>query len=121
MSAIQFLANRLPEQQKEHGMSERIGNLIRRLRKEKGLTQRKLAELIGTIFTYMSKLETGCMGTTPTIKTLVAIADALKVDHDWLLTECGRPPERLKKSIAENPEFFQRIGKLRGRQLDNVL
>ena len=102
-------------------MSQQIWKLIRKLRQDKGLTQRKFGELIGMDFTYLSKMENDRLGTTPSAETLVTMADVLDIDRDWLLTECGRPPERLTKSISENPEFFQRIGKLRGRQLESVL
>lgn len=54
-------------------------------------------------------------------ETLVTIADVLDVDRNWLLTKCGRPPERMTRSICENPEFFQQIGSLPGRQLESVL
>ena len=77
--------------------------------------------MIGMNFTYLSKMENDRLGTTPSTETLVGMAEALKVDRDWLLTECGRLPERLTRSISENPEFFQRIGKLHGRQLEAAL
>ena len=102
-------------------MSKQIGHLIRDLRKQKGLTQRQFAEQVGMNHTYLSKIENGRVDTTPSVHTLVAMADVLSIDRDWLLTQCGRPPERIPESIAENPEFFQRLGKLSGQQLDGLL
>lgn len=102
-------------------MSNRVGNLIRKLREERGITQRRLAEAIGSNYTYLSKIENGRLDHTPNSKTLVAIADALGIDRDWLLTECGRPPEKLSQSIASHAEFFRRLGQLRGKQLDSAL
>lgn len=102
-------------------MSGRVGNLIRKLREERGITQRKLAEAIGSNYTYLSKIENGRLDHTPNSKTLVAIADALAIDRDWLLTECGRPPERLTQSIASHADFFRRLGQLRGKQIDAAL
>lgn len=102
-------------------MSNRVGNLIRKLREERGITQRKLAEAIGSNYTYLSKIENGRLDHTPNSKTLVAIADALDIDRDWLLTECGRPPEKLAQSIASHADFFRRLGQLRGKQLDAAL
>ena len=102
-------------------MSERVGKLITELRKERGLTQRKVAELIGMNYTYLSKMENGRLGTTPASETLIKLADALCVDPDWLLTQCGRPPQKMVRQIARNPEFFERLGKLPGKNLDAVL
>lgn len=102
-------------------MSNRVGNLIRKLREERGITQRRLAEATGANYTYLSKIENGRLNHTPSSKTLIAIADALEVDRDWLLTECGRPPEKLTQSIASHAEFFRRLSRLRGRQLDAAL
>lgn len=102
-------------------MSKKVGNLIRKLREERGVTQRKLAESIGSNYTYLSKIENGRLDHTPNSKTLIAIADALDIDRDWLLTECGRPPEKLTQSIASHADFFRRLGQLRGKQLDAAL
>ncbi|GIX04978.1 MAG: hypothetical protein KatS3mg114_0847 [Planctomycetaceae bacterium] len=102
-------------------MNNKVGNLIRKLREERGVTQRKLAEAIGSNYTYLSKIENGRLDHTPNAKTLVAIADALEIDRDWLLTECGRPPEKLTQSIAGHADFFRRLGQLRGKQLDSAL
>ena len=102
-------------------MSNRVGNLIRKLREERGMTQRRLAEATGANYTYLSKIENGRLDHTPSSKTLVAIADALGIDWDWLLTEYGRPPEKLTQPIASHAEFFRRLGQLRGKQLDAAL
>ncbi len=102
-------------------MGNRVGNLIRRLREERSVTQRQLAEEIGSNYTYLSKVENGRLDHTPSSKTLIAIADALDIDRDWLLTECGRPPEKLAQSIAGHADFFRRLGQLRGKQLDAAL
>lgn len=102
-------------------MSNRVGNLIRKLREERGITQRRLAEATGANYTYLSKIENGRLDHTPSSKTLIAIADALGIDRDWLLTECGRPPEKLTQAIASHAEFFRRLGQMRGKQLDAAL
>jgi len=93
-----------------------IGRLIGGLRVDRGLTQRKLAELVGTNHTYLSKIENGRLGTVPGAGLLTALADVLEVDRDWLLTQCGRPPEGMAEAIEAHPEFFQGLGdRLAGR------
>jgi len=96
-----------------------IGRLLKGLRQQRGLTQQRLADLVDTNHTYLSKLENGRLGTIPSTWLLAAFADVLKVDRDWLLTRCGRPPERLAESIAANPGFFQRLGSVAGGALDD--
>ena len=88
-----------------------IGRLIGDLRVDRRLTQRKLAELAGTNHTYLSKIENGRLGTLPSAAMLIALADVLEVDRDWLLTRCGRPPEGLAEAIDADPDFFQRLAR----------
>ena len=88
----------------------KIGRLIVDLRVDRGLTQRKLAELAGTNHTYLSKIENGRLGTGPSARLLIALADVLDVDRDWLLTRCGRPPEGMADAIETHPDFFQGLG-----------
>ena len=87
-----------------------IGRLIGGLRVDRGLTQRKLAELAGTNHTYLSKIENGRLGTLPSAGMLVSLADVLEVDRDWLLTRCGRPPEGMTEAIESHPDFFRGLG-----------
>ena len=94
-----------------------IGRLIGGLRVDRGLTQRKLAELARTNHTYLSKIENGRLGTLPSAGLLVSLADVLEVDRDWLLTRCGRPPEGMAEAIGNHPDFFRG---LEGRLAEGV-
>jgi SOS-response transcriptional repressor LexA len=100
---------------------QQIGKLIRSIREEMGLTQRNFAELINMNFTYLSRLENDRLGTVPSAETLKTMADVLDIDRDWLLTQCGRPPEGMEQRIARNPELFEQVGKLEDRQLKKAL
>lgn len=102
-------------------MNIQVGKLLSKLRKERGVTLRQLGETTGANPTYLSKVENGRLDSTPSSKTLIAIADALEIDRDWLLTECGRPPEGMTDAIAQHAEAFRRLGKMKGRQIDSVL
>lgn len=61
----------------------RIGQRIRNIRKAKGLTQEKLAELVDISLTHMSHIETG--STKLSLPVFVKIAQALHVSADELL------------------------------------
>ncbi len=60
-----------------------IGEKIKKARKEKGLTQEKLAELTHLSVTHISAIETA--RSSFSVSTLVDIATALETSTDWLL------------------------------------
>ncbi|WP_051910429.1 helix-turn-helix domain-containing protein [Carnobacterium pleistocenium] len=57
---------------------------LKRIRKEKKINQRELAELTGLSFSMISKLESGEQS-NPTLETINKIADGLKVDPGELV------------------------------------
>jgi repressor LexA len=65
-----------------------LGERIRQLRQNKGLTQQKLAEMLNTTNATISNYETGA--STPDYETLQKIADIFNVTTDYLL---GRTDE----------------------------
>ncbi len=60
-----------------------IGNRIREIRKQRGLTQKALGELCGIAEPNIRKYELGKQN--PKYGTLFKIADALKVPYDYLI------------------------------------
>lgn len=80
------------------GMS--IGERIRSVRKERGLSQAELGELVGMAQGSISELESGASsGTT----NLAKFADALKVNALWL--ETGKGSREPRSIDATNSEF----------------
>ncbi|HEB11904.1 MAG TPA: XRE family transcriptional regulator [Spirochaetales bacterium] len=65
---------------------------IKRLRKQKGLSQDKLAKLADITLTTLVKIESGA-NDNPTIKTLKKIADALEVTVNDLLENQPDKPD----------------------------
>ena len=71
-----------------------ISENVRRIRKNKDLSQDKLAKIAGITLTTLVKIESGT-NDNPTIKTLKKIADALEVTvNDLLEEESGKPDSR---------------------------
>lgn len=69
-----------------------IGQRIKRLRIEKGLTQEQLSEQIGVGPSHMSHIESG--STVPSLEVFISILNALDCSADELLcreTNTGRP------------------------------
>jgi transcriptional regulator with XRE-family HTH domain len=77
----------------EHARSAcELGQMVRELREERGLSQRELAERMGTTQSVVGRLEAG--GSTPTITTLERIADALGLRLELRF----RPPDPTRSS-----------------------
>ncbi len=79
-------------------MSE-TGNNIRRARKAKGLTQKKLGELSGINEVQIRQYELG--RANPKIETLEKIADALECSPETLRHEKFKMPQNLTRSSAQ--------------------
>ncbi len=60
-----------------------LAKKVKECRKQKGWTQQKLAEKTGLSFNTITKIEQG-IGDSPTLKTLVKLADAFGVGLDDL-------------------------------------
>jgi transcriptional regulator with XRE-family HTH domain len=102
----------------KHSGAPKLGETIRRLRKENGLTQAQLAEAIGVDESYISKIETGRLPYTPSEETLRLLAQVLKADQLELLALAQKTPEELQ-SVVNSPsarEFFELV---RERSLDS--
>jgi len=70
------------------------GTHVRHLRIERGLSQRKLADLIGTSYQTIRRLEAGADTGNQPLRVIARLADALQVDIADLLTGQTRGPSR---------------------------
>jgi transcriptional regulator with XRE-family HTH domain len=70
------------------------GTHVRHLRIERGLSQRKLADLIGTSYQTIRRLEAGADASDQPLRVIARLADALQVDIADLLTGQTRGPSR---------------------------
>jgi transcriptional regulator with XRE-family HTH domain len=64
-------------------VTQKLGVKIRKIRKQKGLTQEKLAELANLDYSYLNMIEAGKKN--PSIKKLAKIAKALGVSLQKLM------------------------------------
>ena len=67
----------LPKQSKE-ALAQRVGGAVKTLRKERKVTQQRLAILMGTGRSYISKLESGRV--VPSLQTLESATSAFGID-----------------------------------------
>ena len=75
------------------------GDMIRKYRTEKGLTQKKLGELCGIADSNIRKYESG--NQNPKIETLQKIADALDIPVNRLLAGKFISRDELKEKLSE--------------------
>ena len=73
-----------------------IGQRIRQFRKQRGLTQEQLAEMIGISTTHMSHIETGT--TKLSLPVLVLLTEALHVGADDLI--CTQQGSRTEETFV---------------------
>ncbi len=100
-----------------------IGERIREIRKNRNLTQRELADLVGINFTYLSRVENDRLDDdqTPREETIQRIARALQTDADELLLLARRIPDAYRDRILSRPGVFRKLLNLSDHALDELV
>ncbi len=88
-----------------------IGKRIKTVRKQRGLTQEQLSQMVDISTNYLSNIETGFR--TPKLETLIQIMNALECDANALLADVvdastSEESGRISKELAELPAEEQR-------------
>lgn len=100
-----------------------FGELIKEARKEKKITQRELASLIGVDFTYISKIETGALE-PPSEEVIKKISKILDIDENELFIAAKKVPTEFKDTIMEEDStanmFFRKYPSLTQEQLKKI-
>lgn len=96
----------------------KLGQKIRQLREEQGLSLRALAEKVGVSAPFLSDLEHGRRGT----EKLSEIAKALGANSKELEKLSGKWPPELKSWLTENPSVVELLQEVRasGKPVDEV-
>jgi len=95
-----------PANRRAREVMQQLGGNVQRLRRKRGLTQQRLAELAGLDLSYTQRVERGRINVT--LGTLVTFADALEVPPSALLRlgkapliRRGRPPATASVKAAK--------------------
>ncbi|MEM7314222.1 MAG: helix-turn-helix transcriptional regulator [Planctomycetota bacterium] len=101
----------------------RFGERVRQLRKDSGMGQRALAQLLGVSFTYISKIENGKLdfGDYPSEALIQKLAHIFEIDEDCLLLLAKKVPRSIKERVFERPDAFQRFATLDDKSIDMLL
>ena len=87
-------------------LARRIGNRVREIRKQAGLTLKQLAEASGLTPGTLSKIENGL--TKPSITTLQMIANSLKVDIGYLFKSGGEKRYVISRKGTRKVSYSER-------------
>ncbi len=80
-----------------------FGKAIRDYRKQRGMSQRDLAEAAGIDFTYLSKIENN-RTPPPSEDVIRAMAEALNVGADELIRSAGNVPSDLAEFLVNDTQ-----------------
>lgn len=83
---------------------KRFGPKIKRLRIQKGMSQKELAKAVNINFGYLSNIERGKVG-PPSKKVILKMAEKLSIGEDELLVLARRVPSDVEPIITENPHI----------------
>jgi transcriptional regulator with XRE-family HTH domain len=92
-----------------------FGPTLREKRRAAGLSQRRLADLAGVDFSYISKLENGRLP-APASDTVIRLAKILNCPTEELLSAAKKIPEGVEGSLSAQPEaqrFLQEASDLK--------
>jgi transcriptional regulator with XRE-family HTH domain len=100
-----------------------IGKRIKRLRKEKGLKQWQMADLLGATQPAIHKYENGIL---PEVKRLLELARIGNTTVEWILTgrhweQGSEDRERIPREIFQLAERFQRFSREQRQTLVSAL
>jgi transcriptional regulator with XRE-family HTH domain len=83
-------------------MAIAFAEFLREKRRAAGISQRKLAELVGVDFSYISKLENGRLP-APAADTIVLIAQSIGCPSEELLAAAQKLPGGVGSILSGNP------------------
>lgn len=93
-----------------------IGERIRRLRREKDISQEQLGKMLNVGKTTISNYETGY--SSPDNETLKKLAEIFDCTTDYLLgrTDIRNPADEIAEAVKEDPELAEFWNVLRERE-----
>jgi len=104
-------------------MSKKVGEIIRKIRKEKGISLRDLAKKVNVSFVNISYIENGRIETSKEV--LRKISKALDYDFDKLLSTTDLIDDDLTKIINKKPnlvpEFLRTAKNLSSSDWKNLI
>lgn len=82
-------------------MNQSFGKLLKDIRREKGISQRDLADQVGVDFSYISKIENDRMP-PPAADTIIKISNILGVSEEILLANSKKISTDMSNAISSS-------------------
>jgi len=79
-----------------------FADLLKNLRKKKGVSIKKMAKEVGLDYTYISKLENSKVN--PSSKVVKRISNYFGYNSDELLLSAGKIPKDIEEILRSNPQ-----------------
>jgi transcriptional regulator with XRE-family HTH domain len=79
-----------------------FGRILRRLRREKGVSIKQLAPAVGVSYTYISKLENSRVSPSPEV--VERLSHYFDHDSDELMFAAGKIPKDIITILQSNPQ-----------------
>lgn len=79
-----------------------FGELLKDLRKKKGVSIKRMAQDVDLNYTYISKLENA--RTYPSSKVIKKISNYFEYDSDELMLSAGKIPKDIEEILKNNPK-----------------
>lgn len=104
-------------------MTTAFGIRLRKLRQDKGFSQKRLAAAVGVHHTYISKVESGKLDFAlyPGEELVRKLAVALDADETELLLLAKKVPPLIRDRVLQRPDAFCKLAALDDASLDEVL
>ena len=83
-------------------MATKFGEFLRERRRQAGLSQRRLADIVGVDFSYVSKLENDRLP-APSAETVIRLAEAIGSPPDEFLAAARRMPGSVGDEVVREP------------------
>jgi len=95
-----------------------FGEIIKELRKQRGMTQRELADQLQVNFTYISKIENDKLEVLPSEDLIRRMAEVLETDAEELLDLAGKLDLRqLQQVVKDLPQAGVLLRRIQTRRL----
>lgn len=87
-------------------MNQTFGQLLKSIRREKGVPQRDLADQVGVDFSYISKIENDRLP-PPSAETTIKICQALGVSEELLLSNSKKISADMSQAMSASPSAIK--------------
>ncbi len=100
-------------------MNQSFGQLLKSVRREKGISQRDLADQVGVDFSYISKIENDRMP-PPAADTILKIANILGMSEDILLANSKKISTDMSNAITSSQSAIKFMNEVRHMGLSDT-